>query len=236
MTKRDIIIAIWVFIALSASFCWAEGPRLSAEISEYDFGDIPYGKKETKDFWVKNTGDQPLEITKVRTSCGCTKAKIEDLMILPKEGTILHISFDTKGLSPGKQSKTVYINSTDPQRRIYAIKVHANVVRKIAISPNVLVARLDKFQERVTVKMQVSNSSNQEIKLKTSKIRGMLKNAQLSPKEVTVKPGEQKEISALLTLEEKEKARYYKGDILLDTNYPLESGIVVSAFITVKKP
>ncbi len=236
MIKSRLIKALWAIFLFSAPFCWADGPRLSVEVHEYDFGEIHYGKKETKDLWVKNTGDQPLEITKVRTSCGCTKANIEDLMIPPNERTTLHISFDTKGLSPGKQTKTVYINSTDPQRRIYAIKVYADVVRKISISPNVLVARLDKFQEEVNVKIQVSNSSNQEIRLKTSKIRGMLKNAQLSPKEVLVKPGEKKEISALLTLEEKEKARYYKGDILLDTNYPAESGIVVSAFITVKKP
>ncbi len=53
----------------------AEGPLLSWDKSNYDFGDIRQGEKVEYTFKFHNTGDQPLMITNVTTQCGCTAPK-----------------------------------------------------------------------------------------------------------------------------------------------------------------
>lgn len=229
-------LLVIVFISLSPPLCGAEGPEISIGVNEYDFGSIQYGQKKEKGFKISNAGDKPLQITKARASCGCTTVKVEDLFLLPKESTNMIVGFDTKGLNPGKKTKTVYIHSNDPKKPIHRIRVYAEVIRRISVAPKVLVARLDGFREKVTLPMEVENRSDQEITLKTSKIRGMIKNAVLAPKLVSVGPGQKKEFQMELTLEEKERQKYYRGDVLLETNYPSEERIMVSSFITVKDP
>jgi hypothetical protein len=236
MNKAIATVAILLTMCLCPGLSFSQGPEMSIDVSEYDFGKIQYGEKKTEEFNIKNTGDKPLQITKVRTSCGCTKAKVEDLFLLPNESTKLLVGFDTKGLSPGKTTKTVYIHSSDREREIYRIKVYAEVVRRISLTPDTLVAKLENFQEKVSLPMKVLNSSDQEITLKTSKIRGMIKNATLAPKLVVAPPGEAKDFKVNITLPEADKVKYYKGDILLETNYPSEKNIIVSSFISVGKP
>ena len=45
---------------------------ISFENTEHDFGEITEGDKVTYNFEFKNTGDEPLVISKAQGSCGCT--------------------------------------------------------------------------------------------------------------------------------------------------------------------
>jgi hypothetical protein len=50
------------------------GPLTSVEFpdTEFDFGEIEEGEKVVHVFAFKNTGDEPLVISKAQGSCGCT--------------------------------------------------------------------------------------------------------------------------------------------------------------------
>jgi hypothetical protein len=49
-----------------------DGPAISFEKEEYDFGKIEKGNVPKVQFKFKNTGNAPLIVTNVRPSCGCT--------------------------------------------------------------------------------------------------------------------------------------------------------------------
>jgi hypothetical protein len=52
----------------------APGPRLEISKAEHDLGRIPQGSKRVVNVTLRNSGDQILEIRKVRTTCPCVKA------------------------------------------------------------------------------------------------------------------------------------------------------------------
>lgn len=48
------------------------GPEITFSETEYQFGDIHQGDKVEHVFAFENTGTEPLIITNVQTTCGCT--------------------------------------------------------------------------------------------------------------------------------------------------------------------
>jgi len=82
----------------------------------HDFGKITQGEKISHVFIFKNTGENPLVITQVQPSCGCTIPEwTEDPIDPGKEGTI-HVMFNSEG-KEGMQHKTVtVVANTTPAR------------------------------------------------------------------------------------------------------------------------
>lgn len=88
----------------------------------HDFGKIEeVGGTVTCNFIFSNTGDEPLIINKVRTSCGCTVPEYTREAIAPGDSGILKITFDPEG-RPGNFSKSIYVTAnTTPERTILRI-------------------------------------------------------------------------------------------------------------------
>lgn len=85
----------------TAIFKWSE--------EVYDFGTIPQGTPVTHAFEFSNTGNQPLVISTVDKSCGCTTPKWTTEPILPgKKGTV---SATFNAASPGGFNKTITVHS-----------------------------------------------------------------------------------------------------------------------------
>ena len=86
-------------------------PVLEFNEMEHDFGDIEKGKKVETTFEYKNTGDAPLVITDIKSSCGCT---------VPQD-------WSREPLSPGESGKfTVTYNGAGPNKITKTITVTAN--------------------------------------------------------------------------------------------------------------
>jgi hypothetical protein len=99
-----------------------EGPTtfVTWESTEVDFGKVKAGPSVKKEYVFKNTGKEPLIITNVKASCGCTTPDWPKEPI-PVGGTGKIVAeFDTKGRS-GMQAKqiTVTANTVPPQTILY---------------------------------------------------------------------------------------------------------------------
>lgn len=94
-------------------------PKIAFKEESYDFKEVPEGPQVTHEFKFTNTGKEPLILSNVRASCGCTTPSWPKEPILPgKDGNIL-VTYNTQG-RPGPFTKTITINSnaTDPNKVI----------------------------------------------------------------------------------------------------------------------
>jgi hypothetical protein len=74
-----------------------------------DYGIITQHSDGIRRFMFTNTGDAPLLITKVKTSCGCTVPSYSKAPILSGETGELEIKYNTKKL--GAFTKTITVTS-----------------------------------------------------------------------------------------------------------------------------
>lgn len=95
------------------------GPVMSFEEDKHDFGDIFQGDKVEHVFEFENTGNEPLIITNVQTTCGCTAPEWPRDPIAPGQSGKIKVVFNSTG-KIGRQNKviTVVSNATSPLNRV----------------------------------------------------------------------------------------------------------------------
>ena len=94
-------------------------PKIEISPVSYDFGEVQFGKVVNYNFIVKNSGQTPLEIKRVATSCGCTTAKVSQRIIEPGQSAELLVIYDTAAMGDGphgkgQQERIIYVKSNDP--------------------------------------------------------------------------------------------------------------------------
>jgi Protein of unknown function (DUF1573) len=114
MMRLNSVLISWVFsVTLLAAQSPAEikGPALAWEKAQHDFGNIYQGDKVHHTFHFVNSGTDPLIITNVEVTCGCTVPKgwPRD-PILPGGKGELEVMFNSSGKF-GKQNKVVTVVS-----------------------------------------------------------------------------------------------------------------------------
>jgi len=90
-----------------------------------DYGTIEKGADGLRVFEFTNTGDAPLIITKVKSSCGCTVPSWPEEPIMPGESGKIEVQYDTKRVMPIRKTITVTSNANTPT---VALKIKGLVV------------------------------------------------------------------------------------------------------------
>ena len=99
-------------------------PTTTIEFEEQEFvwGQIVQGEKIQNVFRFTNSGNEPLILTNVKGSCGCTVPRWPKEPIAPGETAEILVQFNSKG-KKGKQSKRVTITAnTKPAQTFLTIK------------------------------------------------------------------------------------------------------------------
>ena len=102
-----------------------------------DLGTIPRQGVTTGEIKVHNKGEAILHITKVQSSCGYTKATIEEkAKVVPPGGTsIITVTADPNRLSGFESRKTVTVMSDDPKNPRVQLSVLAKIDPEFALEP-----------------------------------------------------------------------------------------------------
>lgn len=101
-------------------------PKIYFPETQYDFGKINEGTVVSHTFKFVNKGKAALDISDIKTSCGCTAALLSSKQIAPgKDGTI-KVDLDTKNRQ-GRMSRTITIISNDPEEPTKVITISADV-------------------------------------------------------------------------------------------------------------
>lgn len=104
------------------------GPKITFQETEYNFGDIQQGEKVEHVFTFKNSGTEPLILSNVKTTCGCTATDWPRDPIAPGGTDEIKVVFNSAG-KMGRQNKvvTVVSNAVNSQEKV---KLVGNVVPK----------------------------------------------------------------------------------------------------------
>ncbi|UUV21484.1 DUF1573 domain-containing protein [Flavobacterium sp. CBA20B-1] len=87
------------------------GPKIEfkAENNTIDYGTVVKGVDTgVRTFEFTNTGDEPLVITNVRSSCGCTVPSKPEAPIMPGKSDKIEVKYN---MNPGTISKTITVES-----------------------------------------------------------------------------------------------------------------------------
>ncbi len=69
-------------------------PRIEIPVRFYDLGVIPPSAEPSIVFVIRNTGQAPLTISRLYTTCGCTTADLTASVIPPGKVALLTVRFD----------------------------------------------------------------------------------------------------------------------------------------------
>ena len=123
--KKAILFILLIFAPLALS-AQVSGPMISFDMETIDYGDITKGSNGIRTFTFENTGDAPIEIQGVRSSCGCTIPKKPDAPIEPGKKGEITVKYDTNRL--GVFRKTITVNTNVSNAAIIALKIKGNVL------------------------------------------------------------------------------------------------------------
>src|SRR5690554_3210946 len=117
-------IVLVLFVGLLGFVVQAQTPVLTFEEETIDYGVIEKGADGLRIFKFTNTGDAPLVIEDVRSTCGCTVPKKPTGPIAPGESSTIEVKYDTKRVGPIRKTISVYSNASEP---IKSLKIKCTV-------------------------------------------------------------------------------------------------------------
>ena len=123
--KKVILFILLIFAPLVLS-AQASGPMISFDMDTIDYGEVAKGSEGMRTFVFENTGDAPLMIEGVRSSCGCTIPKKPEKPITPGEKVEITVRYDTNRI--GVFRKTITVNTNVASASIIALKIKGNVL------------------------------------------------------------------------------------------------------------
>lgn len=122
--KKLIAIAVFVFAGLGVATAQDQA-KIQFEEETIDYGEITKGSDGVRVFKFTNTGNAPLVIENVTSSCGCTIPKKPEEPIMPGETGEIEVKYDTKRVGPIRKTVTVYSNADEPTK---ALKIKGKVL------------------------------------------------------------------------------------------------------------
>ncbi len=117
------------------------GGKISFAEPVFDFGRVSVGSPVKHEFKFTNTGTQPLEVTDVRPSCGCTTAGQWSKHVEPGQSGSIPIQFNTANFS-GPITKTVSVTCNDPSQPTVVLSIKGTIWKPIEVTPTYAVFNL----------------------------------------------------------------------------------------------
>jgi hypothetical protein len=244
-----LLAAAFTVSSSSAQQPWAE--KMFKDGLNHDFGSVPHGAQLSHRFVVTNIYAVRMEITSVRSGCGCVTAKAAKVVLEPHETTTIDVSMDARRFTG---AKTVGINvSVGPDYVSTAqLRVSANSRSDIVFNPGQVsfgaVTRGQTAQQVIDVEYagvldwQVTEASAKELPVEVKLEQLYRQRTQIRDQAGFQQAGFQVGYRLTVTLKNNAPLGALRGDLLLRTNdaasplLPVLVEAMVQSSVTVSPP
>jgi Protein of unknown function (DUF1573)/Cep192 domain 3 len=175
-----------------------------------------------------NSGNLPLKIGRVQTSCGCTVAQLEKLIYQPNEEGEIRVQFNTKGQAGlTRKSVNIYIEEGTPAS--VRVTLQTIVKQQLEINP-AFVDLQDVTLKNTLVKrsLLIKNNYNEDLVVKS--IKGNIKTLTVKPDQFVLQPGSEKSLEILY---QPQKEGRNDGYIEMEFEKPVQKLKRIPVFIKV---
>lgn len=114
----------------AVSFMAETTQKISWDSQEYDFGNLPQNVAAEAEFVFTNISNEPVTISKVKSSCGCTITAYEKNPVLPGQSSTITATYNAKSLGAFRKSVKVYTTEFQP----YTLTIKGKVEAETSIS------------------------------------------------------------------------------------------------------
>jgi hypothetical protein len=122
---KNLITILFIGMISLGSFAQKKVAKIEFKTDIIDYGTIEKGADGIRIFEFTNTGDAPLIISSVKSTCGCTVPKKPKGPIMPGETGEIEVKYDTNRVNPIRKTITVISNAETPT---VALKIKGLVV------------------------------------------------------------------------------------------------------------
>jgi len=126
---KKLLLLAFVVIGFTG-FSQEKKAKIEFKQVEIDYGTIDKNSDGTRVFEFTNTGDAPLIIERVKSSCGCTVPSKPSQPILPGKSDKIVVKYNTHRVGPFRKTITVYSNA---QNNVVILKIKGKVVDPNAV-------------------------------------------------------------------------------------------------------
>ncbi len=122
---KNLVIILFVGLISLGAVAQDKVAKIEFKSDTIDYGTIEKGSNGVRVFEFTNTGNAPLIISSVKSTCGCTVPKKPKGPILPGETGKIEVKYDTKRVNPIRKTITVISNADTPT---VALKIKGLVI------------------------------------------------------------------------------------------------------------
>ena len=116
ITLFAVIIGFVAFTAMQTD----NKPEFKFAEETHDFGKVPQGKPVSWEFKFTNTGEEPLIISNVESTCGCTVPKYTTTPVLKGQSGTITVTFNAASVQPSfSKAVTIKSNARTPNKLLY---------------------------------------------------------------------------------------------------------------------
>jgi len=109
-------------------------PIISCDANDFQFSSVLEGHLITHSYIIENNGDAILQISEVKTGCGCSTVNY-DAEIPPGKTGNLTLKIDTEGYGGKQYKEVIHIISNDPNTPDFELTARGQVNSLASVSP-----------------------------------------------------------------------------------------------------
>ena len=113
---KNLLFLLAVIFMQNTVLAQEKMAKISFKFETIDYGTIAVNSDGIRVFEFTNTGDAPLIITEVSSSCGCTIPKKPEAPILPGKTGEIQVKYNTALVGPIRKAVTVKSNAETPTK------------------------------------------------------------------------------------------------------------------------
>ncbi|RTE52640.1 DUF1573 domain-containing protein [Arenibacter aquaticus] len=111
---KKVVLVLFIGLLGFGLTAQETGAKIKFKTEIVDYGEITKGSNGIRVFEFTNTGNAPLVISKVSSSCGCTIPKKPEAPIMPGKKGEIQVKYDTNRVGPIAKAITVISNADTP--------------------------------------------------------------------------------------------------------------------------